>query len=77
MFRQRKWSRLHVDSSCSVEHAWSVQLRKTCFESVPRLQELQLFNEEIAMVSAEMVELRRDLAKAMADMHQCSFAQSM
>eukprot|EP00439_Symbiodinium_sp_Y106_P034865 s4655_g4.t1 len=29
-----------------------------------QLQELQLFNEEIAMVSAEMVELRRDLAKA-------------
>ncbi|OLP86975.1 hypothetical protein AK812_SmicGene31838 [Symbiodinium microadriaticum] len=29
-----------------------------------QLQELQLFNEEIAMVTAEMVELRRDLAKA-------------
>ncbi|CAE7676050.1 unnamed protein product, partial [Symbiodinium sp. CCMP2456] len=29
-----------------------------------QLQELQLFNEEIAMVTAEMVELRKDLAKA-------------
>ncbi|CAE7208700.1 unnamed protein product [Symbiodinium sp. CCMP2592] len=29
-----------------------------------QLQELQLFNEEISVVSAEMVELRKDLAKA-------------
>ena len=52
-----------MDSSCSVEHASCAQTFSQG-RRVPRLQELQLFNEEIAMVTAEMVELRRDLAKA-------------